>query len=257
MTHPMGSGSGSVLIEVVGRTDVGRRRANNEDAFLIADLSTTEPSPPLTEVQERRIWPLRTAGTRGMLFVVADGMGGAAAGELASGIATAAILEEVRAQWVDTTATDPDRFAQSLRLAIERANQRIHAHATSHPDTTGMGTTVTLAGLLGDTLYLCQVGDSRAYVVRRGIATQITKDQSLMQRLIDAGELTPQEGGLRATQHHLAGVGSRGAGEGRPDGATRAAGRPAGGLLRWPLGTAPWSGDRAAARHGRHPRGRL
>ncbi|MGA1309545.1 MAG: PP2C family protein-serine/threonine phosphatase [Gemmatimonadaceae bacterium] len=182
-----------VSIEVVSRTDVGRRREHNEDAFLVADLAAAQPAQPVTEERERLAWPLRTVGSRGALFVVADGMGGAAAGELASGMACAVILEEVRAQWAETPATDPDRFAQTLRLATERANQRIHAHATTHPDTKGMGTTVTLAGLLGDTLYLCQVGDSRAYLIRRGIATQITKDQSLMQRLVDAGELTAEE----------------------------------------------------------------
>ena len=191
MTAPVTAGP--VTIEVVGRTDVGRRREHNEDAFLVADLSGAEPAAPVTEERERLCWPPRTLSARGALFVVADGMGGAAAGELASGMATAVILEEVRTHWAETTARDPDHFAQTLRLATERANQRIHAHATSNPDTKGMGTTVTLAGLLGDTLYLCQVGDSRAYLVRRGVATQITKDQSLMQRLVDAGELTPEE----------------------------------------------------------------
>lgn len=182
-----------VAIEVVGRTDVGRRRENNEDAFLVADLSGAPEPAPVTEERGRLVWPRRSLGARGALFIVADGMGGAAAGELASQMACAVILEEIRAGWGQTADTDPDRFAQALRVATERANQRIHSHATSHPDTKGMGTTVTLAGLLYDTLYLCQVGDSRAYLIRRGIATQITKDQSLMQRLVDAGELTPDE----------------------------------------------------------------
>ena len=191
MTTPVTGGP--VSIEVVGRTDVGRRREHNEDAFLVADLSAAQASQAGTEDRERLVWPARPVGARGTLFIVADGMGGAAAGELASGMATAVILEAVRTQWAETADTDPDAFAQTLRLATERANQRIHAHATANPDTKGMGTTATLAGLLGDTLYLCQVGDSRAYLVRRGIATQITKDQSLMQRLVDAGELTPEE----------------------------------------------------------------
>ncbi|HEY2377533.1 MAG TPA: hypothetical protein VGH98_16255, partial [Gemmatimonadaceae bacterium] len=67
------------------------------------------------------------------------------------------------------------------------------AYAVEHPESRGLGTTATIAGLLGDTLYLAQVGDSRAYLVRKGVALQITKDQSLMQRLIEAGELTPEE----------------------------------------------------------------
>lgn len=185
--------AGTVSIEVVGRTDVGRRREHNEDAFLVADLSAAVAARAVTEERERLVWPPRPMGARGALFIVADGMGGAAAGELASQMATAVILEEVQTQWGNTAATDPDHFAQTLRQATERANQRIHAHATSNPDTKGMGTTVTLAGFFGDTLYLCQVGDSRAYLVRRGVATQISKDQSLMQRLVDAGELTPEE----------------------------------------------------------------
>lgn len=182
----------SITFEVAARTDVGRRREHNEDAFLVADL--TEPSSTTgVEEKDRLVWPVRPSGARGALFMVADGMGGAAAGELASGMATSGIAEEVTTRWAASGQTDPDAFAQTLRLATEVANQRIHAHATSHPDTRGMGTTVTLAGMLHDTLYLCQVGDSRAYLIRRGVATQITKDQSLMQRLIDAGELTPEE----------------------------------------------------------------
>jgi serine/threonine protein phosphatase PrpC len=84
-------------------------------------------------------------------------------------------------------------FAASLRLATEAANLRIHQFATDHPEHRGMGTTATVAGLLGDTLYLTQVGDSRAYLIRAGEARQITKDQSLMQRLIEAGEITAEE----------------------------------------------------------------
>ncbi|HEV8358163.1 MAG TPA: hypothetical protein VGQ17_15535, partial [Gemmatimonadales bacterium] len=69
-------------------------------------------------------------------------------------------------------------------------------YSTEHPDVRGMGTTATLAGVLGGNLYLAQVGDSRAYLVRGGVATQLTKDQSLMQRLVDAGELTEEEAEL-------------------------------------------------------------
>lgn len=182
-----------IIVEVVGRTDVGRCRRQNEDTCCVADLSVGGDTSSTTETRSRLVWPMRPLGARGMLFLVADGMGGAAAGEVASGMASRVILEEMRARWSDSGATDPDEFAHSLRRATERANERIHAHATAHPETRGMGTTVTLAGLLGDTLYLCQVGDSRAYLIRRGVATQITKDQSLIQRLIEAGELTGEE----------------------------------------------------------------
>jgi protein phosphatase len=91
---------------------------------------------------------------------------------------------------------EPVAFVGTLKAATEVANATIHHYAGDHPELRGMGTTATIAGLLGDTLYLAQVGDSRAYLVRDGVAIQITKDQSLMQRLIEAGEITVEEAEL-------------------------------------------------------------
>ncbi|HSB55982.1 MAG TPA: protein phosphatase 2C domain-containing protein, partial [Gemmatimonadales bacterium] len=92
---------------------------------------------------------------------------------------------------------DPDssaqRFAYRIKEAVELANNRIHHHAREHPEVRGMGTTATVAGIFGSDLYLAQVGDSRAYLIRDGVATQLTKDQSLMQRLVEAGEITEEE----------------------------------------------------------------
>jgi len=177
---------GEIIVHVLGRTDVGRTREHNEDAFLVADLSTGA----VTEQAEAVTY---TLGPRGALFMVADGLGGAAAGEIASGMAVDIVLQELRRTWVSASATDPDTFAHAMKKACELANTRIYEYAMKNPDHRGLGTTATIAGLLGNTLYLVQVGDSRAYIVRGGAAQQITKDQSLMQRLIEAGELTPEE----------------------------------------------------------------
>jgi protein phosphatase len=177
---------GDILVHVLGRTDVGRTREHNEDSFLVADLTTGSVS----EQAESVTYPL---GPRGALFMVADGLGGAAAGEIASGMAVEVVLQELRRTWVSASGTNPDAFAHALKKACEAANARIYEYAMKNPDHRGLGTTATIAGLLGDTLYLVQVGDSRAYIVRGGVAQQITKDQSLMQRLIEAGELTPEE----------------------------------------------------------------
>jgi protein phosphatase len=98
--------------------------------------------------------------------------------------------------WNGETDLSADTFALHLRAAVERANERIHGYSKEHPDVRGMGTTVTVAGVLQGSLYLAQVGDSRGYLVRNGAATQLTKDQSLMQRLVDAGELTEEEAEL-------------------------------------------------------------
>jgi protein phosphatase len=177
---------GDIIVHVLGRTDVGRTREHNEDAFLVADLSAGK-------VGEQAEAATYTLGPRGVLFMVADGLGGAAAGEIASGMAVDVVLQELQRTWVSVPSTDPDTFAHALKKACEAANTRIYEYAMKNAEHRGLGTTATIAGLLGDTLYLVQVGDSRAYIVRDGVAQQITKDQSLMQRLIEAGELTPEE----------------------------------------------------------------
>jgi protein phosphatase len=183
---PVNPNDAPIRVSVFGKSDVGRTREHNEDSFLVADLTARKTSL-LPEVREHRLGP------KGSLIVVADGMGGAAAGEVASDMATKTIYEHMVTQWAADTENTPQRFAYRLKEAVELANQRIHAYAKEHPEVKGMGTTTTAVGVLGSHLYLTQVGDSRAYLVRRGRAVQLTKDQSLMQRLVDAGELTEEE----------------------------------------------------------------
>ena len=185
-SQPSPSSGGDVVVRVFGRTDVGQMREHNEDAFVVADLTrgnaTLQP-----EVRSHAI------GQRGSLFMVADGMGGAAAGEIASAMAIEGVLREVTEALSATEPPTEDAFATAIKRATATANAEIHAFAIEHPEFRGMGTTATVAGVLGDTVYLAQVGDSRAYLVRGGVAAQITKDQSLMQKLVEAGELTQEE----------------------------------------------------------------
>ncbi len=178
--------NGSVRVSVFGKTDLGRTREHNEDTFLVADLSSGNASLQ-PEVRNHEIGP------RGSLFVVADGMGGAAAGELASAMAADHIHRHMATTWASESAVTAERFAYRMREAVELANSAIYAYAREHPEVRGMGTTVTAAGIFGSDLYLAQIGDSRAYLVRSADAIQLTKDQSLMQRLVDAGELTEDE----------------------------------------------------------------
>ena len=175
-----------VVIHVFGKTDLGRTRDHNEDRFLVADLTRREASLQ-PQVRDHDV------GERGSLLVVADGMGGAAAGELASEMATDAIYTQLVSAWSEEPEPTAQRFAFRLKEAVEVANHRIHTHAMTHPDVRGMGTTTTAVGVLGDHAFLTQVGDSRAYLIRQGIAHQLTKDQSLMQRLVEAGEVTEEE----------------------------------------------------------------
>src|SRR3989441_5918404 len=175
-----------IKIEVFAKTDRGRTRDHNEDRFLVADLTRRAASLQPT-VREHEV------GERGTLFVVADGMGGAAAGELASEMATDTIYDQMVKMWGGEREATPQRFAHRLKEAVEVANGHIHAYAKAHPEVRGMGTTTTAVGVLGDHVYVSQVGDSRAYLIRNGQGVQLTKDQSLMQRLVEAGEVTEEE----------------------------------------------------------------
>src|SRR4029453_16061554 len=175
-----------VQVSVFGKTVLGPTREHNEDTFLVADLSTGNASLH-PEVR------LHEVGPRGSLFMVADGMGGAAAGELASAMAADLIYRHLSTVWAADEDASPERFAFRMKEAVELANKQIYGYAREHPEVRGMGTTVTAAGVNGQDLYLAQIGDSRAYLVRNGESIQLTKDQSLMQRLVDAGELTEEE----------------------------------------------------------------
>lgn len=189
MTSPARSSSSpdpaAVSVNVCSRTDTGRAREHNEDAFIVADLTRG------SEV-DGGIASQLTAGERGILFMVADGMGGAAAGEVASRMATELVFERLVAR-TESWQEDPVAFVAALHDAAEYANEQIHRFGRENTGHDGMGTTATIAGLLGDTLYLAQVGDSRAYLVRNGEARQLTKDQSLIQKLVEFGEITQEE----------------------------------------------------------------
>ncbi len=178
--------SGPLKVEVFGRTDVGKTRDHNEDSFMVADL-TRQVASLQPDMREHEV------GQRGTLFVVADGMGGAAAGEIASDLAVDSIYAHMVSEWGNDAEVTEQRFAFRLKEAVEFANGRIHEYAKAHPEHRGMGTTTTAAGIFECALYMVQIGDSRGYLIRAGKITQITKDQSLMQRLVDAGELTEEE----------------------------------------------------------------
>ena len=185
MTEPS-QNSDPIRVSVFAKTDVGRTRDHNEDSFIVADLSRNNASLH-PEVRDHEVGP------KGTLLMVADGMGGAASGEVASDMTIKTVLSHLMTEWMNDSESTPQQFAYRLKEAVEKANQQIHQYAKDHPENRGMGTTTTAVGILGGHVYLSQVGDSRCYLVRGGAAIQLTKDQSLMQRLVDAGELTEEE----------------------------------------------------------------
>lgn len=175
-----------MIADIFGITNVGLIRHDNQDSFLIANLETgdiaTTSAPSLVSVH-----------TAPFILIVADGVGGAASGALASSIATETILSELHRWWHKV----PKRTAESIEAALKRgidiANRAIFQKANTSPEHHGMGTTTTLALVLDAEAFIAQVGDSRAYLVRKGAAKQLTKDQSFVQRLIDAGRMTAKE----------------------------------------------------------------
>lgn len=148
------------IVDQAGRTDVGRQRSANEDSLVL--------DPPL--------------------FAVADGMGGAKAGEVASAVAVEAV-----------EAAEESREPVEAQLAgiVRNANRRIYDLAAADESRRGMGTTLTLAKVHGDEVSLAHVGDSRAYRLRDGSLEQLTRDHSLVAELERSGQITAE-----AAEHH-------------------------------------------------------
>jgi protein phosphatase len=174
--------SSEIKITVCGKTDVGQLREHNEDNFLVVDFAHVEKPSPEISLDF-------SLGEKGALFLVCDGMGGAAAGEVASTMAVESISSAVGGGGPLTR----ERFARRLRRAIEAANDSIFAQSRDNQNERGMGTTCTAVGLVDATLLIGQIGDSRCYVLRGGRLTQATKDQSLAWQLIEAGAMTLEE----------------------------------------------------------------
>jgi PPM family protein phosphatase len=166
----------SPSLVICGASDRGRVRSNNEDAFAVVDLD----SGAVLAVAEPRTVRI---GARGVLIVVSDGMGGENAGEVASAL----VVEAVR-EGLSTSTKDP---AADLARAVLEANARVLAAARA-PGRAGMGATLVAVLVTGTTAYTAEVGDSRAYAIRHGITTAISKDQTYIRVLLDQGLLTPE-----------------------------------------------------------------
>lgn len=173
-------------LEVAGRTDVGLIRERNEDSFLFGNLATGES---FTENDSG----VMSADAVPSLLMVADGVGGAASGEIASSLATQVSFDTLRRRWERGALRGAVIIADSLQQAVIAANAAIHEQSRADRSHHGMGTTATIGLVVGGMIYFAQVGDSRAYIVRAGVARQMTKDQSLVQRMVDAGKLTPEQ----------------------------------------------------------------
>jgi protein phosphatase len=181
-----------MIVELYAKSDVGRVRRGNEDNFLVLDLSTAETwtgadgNPPPTNLIRFNL------GDKGLVLVVSDGMGGALAGDVASRMA----VDSVRKMLVGEgeASCDPNLdLVECLKSATHYANTAIHLKSQEDSRCAGMGATFTGAAIRGDSLDLVQVGDSRGYVIRKDQIRLATKDQSLVQQLVDVGQISESE----------------------------------------------------------------
>jgi serine/threonine protein phosphatase PrpC len=191
-----------LTVKAFGITDKGQVRTNNEDQFLIAELTkgmrvwqTSLPEPKVQVGEERA-----------HLFLVADGMGGHRAGERASAIAVAAIeyftLNSFK-WFFGSNDAEAQRVLAQFQSAVTHADARILEEAAEHPELSGMGTTMTMAFHLGTQLCVVHVGDSRAYLCRNGELHQLTHDHSLAAQMVANGALRSDEVAGHPLRHVL------------------------------------------------------
>ena len=156
-------------MELGNLTDVGCHRSNNEDYYCYAE--------PAGDEEFTR---------KGRLIVIADGMGGHEGGQFASAVA----VESVRAAYLASEAEAPDA---ALVEALQIAHQAIQDFAHEHPELEGMGTTCIAVVVRGSELTYAHIGDSRLYLVRNGAITQLTEDQTVVNKLVHQGLLSPED----------------------------------------------------------------
>ena len=194
-----------LIVEIYATSHIGRVRKGNEDNYLLLHLTnakawTSAQSPDEFIVESQKF----EIDDQGIVLAVSDGMGGALAGEVASKMAVETVSE--RLLNVDPEKTlSPDEFDESLIAklydATISANYIIHQQGRTDPQFQGMGATFTGVGITREAVDLIQVGDSRAYLIRNARIYQITKDQSLVQQLIDANQISPEEAETHALKN--------------------------------------------------------
>ncbi len=175
----------TLTVKIDARIDTGCVRSNNEDNFIV--------SPNLTQKK----WTIDnsdlTLDQTGALLVVADGMGGMNAGEVASQIAVDTV-KELFSQLPEDITASTDKITEFLAKVIKDADKAIIEHAKANPDTKGMGTTLILAWILGEDAYIAWCGDSRAYLWEKEMGLrQVSKDHSYVQELVDKGVITSEQ----------------------------------------------------------------
>ncbi len=189
-------------IDVCGMTDIGKKRPRNEDHFLVASLSKTlEVSHSSLEIaDDTRLF----GNSQGHLLLVADGMGGHAAGDRASALVVQAFadyaLNMLRWYFRADPTREPDLTAD-LRDAVIRCQRSINAEVREHPEERGMGATLTSVYVIWPRMFVVHVGDSRCYLMREGKLKQLTRDHTVAQLLDDTTGGVPEQAATEIPQN--------------------------------------------------------
>ena len=185
------------IVETHAASHIGRVRKGNEDNYLLLNIATSKAWTSSQEDGEFVVESQRfEIDGNGVVMAVSDGMGGALAGEVASTMAVETVSEKMLDDDSDETLSPEEHdhyLINRLYNATVFANYLIHQQGRTDPQFQGMGATFTGIGVTPSTTDIIQVGDSRAYLVRSGQIYQITKDQSLVQQLIDAQQISAEE----------------------------------------------------------------
>lgn len=181
-------------IDCCGMTDQGRVRKNNQDQFLIAELkkSMLVQACSLPLEQQSRLF----GNAQGHLLLVADGMGGHAAGERASQLAVDYMIQRLlnSVHWFFRLEEDvEDDFLQHLQNLLQEAHRRILDDGVVNVENRGMGTTLTMAYAIWPRLYVVHAGDTRCYLIRDGRAECLTRDHTLARQLVENGGMRPED----------------------------------------------------------------
>ena len=194
-----------LVVQSFGATDRGKERSSNEDQFVVATLMRAlwieQSSVPQANVHY--------GSDRGHVFIVADGMGGAHAGERASAVAVGAVegflLNALR--WVLALDGSADASAlNDFKAALRDADASVYGAAANDPSLRGMGTTLTLAYGVGSVLFVAHVGDSRCYLLRTGVLHQLTRDDTVVQDLLERGVVSPSDAAGHSLRHMITNV---------------------------------------------------
>lgn len=188
---PVPKPKGRAVVRSFGMTNVGRIRTSNEDHFVVAELarnlSIHHTSVPQSESQY--------SSHRGHLFLVADGMGGHQAGEVASALSVTTVegfLLNCVKRFFALKESDEQTVMKEFQIALKEADARIFEEASRHPELLGMGTTLTMAFAIDWKLFVAHAGDSRCYLFSRGKLHQLTQDHTMVAQMVQMGVLSPK-----------------------------------------------------------------